>query len=89
MKRILFNEAWDVILLKIVVCTNSYVPELGISQQEFLKTLQVFFGNSPKSQLYAVATPIWKTLYDRFKKNVSDHRADVRKIQAASVVSEY
>lgn len=87
-KRIRFTDAWDVILLKCVVSSRAHVAEHGSSQKKFEETLGLFLNNSPKQKLDAVTPPTWKTIYERFKKVVADHRASARKSQAASGVAE-
>lgn len=87
-KRIRFTEAWDVILLKSVIASKAHVAARGTSQRKFEETLDIFISNSPKDRLAVVTAPTWKTIYERFKKIVADHRANTRESKAASGVAE-
>lgn len=84
-KRIRSTEFGDIIFLKSVVSSWAHVAEHGTSQKKFEEKLHVFFINSLKNKLDSVTPPTWKTIYERFKKVVSDHRTVVCKSQAASV----
>lgn len=87
-KRIRFNHDWDVLLLKSVVLCDAHIADHGQSQRKFEDALQMFVNTAPKSKLDERMHPTWKTLYERFKKLLADHRAETRQNTAASGIEE-
>lgn len=62
-------------LLKSVAMTKAHVAECDYLQQRFGKTVNVIISNTHPSELSSIHHPTWKTLYERFKKILADHRA--------------
>lgn len=87
-RRIRFGPDLDVILLKSVIACDAHVAEHGTSQQKFEEALTVFISSTPRGRLQNVTSPTWKTIYERFKKVVSDYRASDRRDSIASRVEE-
>lgn len=88
LKRIRFNSEWDALLLKSVVANNAHIAEHGQSQKKFEETVATFIASAPPSKMNTVIRPSWKTVYDRFKKLVADHRSEDRTNAGASGIDE-
>lgn len=87
-KRIRFDHDWDVLLLKSVVMCDGHIADHGKNQNKFEDALKMFLSTAPKSKLDKLMHPTWKSLYERFKKLLSDHRAETRQNTAASGIAE-
>lgn len=77
--RIRFGTDLDVILLKSVIACDVHGSEHGTSQHKFKGALKLFIDPNPRGRLQDVTSPTWKTVYERFKKVVSDNRASDRR----------
>lgn len=83
-----FSTSWDVLLLKAVCGVDAHVPPYGQTQARFEEALAIFIGSVPEEGLLNVFPPTWKTLNDRFKKVVADHRVAVTQNAVASGIIE-
>jgi len=87
-KRIRFSAAWDVLLLKAVTAVDAHIAPHGEAQARFEEALTIFLSSGPPGGFDAICTPTWKTLSDRFKKVLCDHRQAVRNNAVASGIIE-
>jgi len=87
-KRTRFSAAWDVLLLKAVTAVDAHIAPHGEAQARFEEALTIFLSSGPPGGFDAVCTPTWKTLSDRFKKVLCDHRQAVRNNAVASGIIE-
>ena len=87
-KRIRFSHVWDVLLLKAVSAVDGHRTPYGKQQDKFESALSIFLSSSPEGCFDKIQEPGHKTLSDRFKKIVADHRPAVRANVAASGITE-
>lgn len=87
-RRIRFSTQWDTLLLKTVTSCDAHLAPHGDAQSRFQEALGHFIAAIPHTTFEMIQMPTWKTLNDRFKKLVSDHRAAVRTNAAASGIVE-
>lgn len=87
-KRLRFNSTWDIILLKSVVFNEAHIVRHGEAQQKFEDVLKQFIIEVPNHHWLTTTKPTWKSLNDRFKKVVADHRTSRRANEAASGIIE-
>lgn len=67
---------------------DAHLAPHGATQARFEEALALFLSSAPSGGLQNVCAPSWKTLNDRFKKVISDHRLAVRNNAAASGIIE-
>ncbi|PXF49215.1 hypothetical protein BWQ96_01004 [Gracilariopsis chorda] len=87
-KRIRFSAAWDLFLLKAISAVDAHTAPHGETQPRFEEALQIFLAAVPESWLATVTATSWKTLNDRFKKIISEHRKAVNCNAVASGIIE-
>ena len=87
-RRIRFSTAWDILLLKAVVTADAHLAPHGEAQMRFQDALTHFVAAVPPATFETIQAPSWKTLNDRFKKIVADHREAVKRNEAASGILE-
>lgn len=87
-KRLRFNNAWDIILLKLVVFGEAHLARHGECQNRFQIVLERFISQFSNEVWSATIKPTWKSLNDRYKKVVADHRIARRANEAASGIIE-
>ena len=83
-RRILFPNMWDVMLLKAVISTDAHMAPHSEVQSRFEETLNLYVSSLPPGALRNVYIPSWKTLSDRFKKLLADHRISLAANAVAS-----
>ena len=76
------------LLLKAVISVDAHLAPHGATQRRYEEALALFVSSSSSGGLQNVCAPTWKTLNDRFKKVVSDHRLAVRNNAVASGIIE-
>lgn len=76
------------LLLKAVCGVDGHVPPHGETQARFEKALPIFVASLPAGALAHIIPPTWKTLNDRFKKVVADHRLAASRNAVASGILE-
>ena len=87
-RRIRFSSTWDILLLKAATAVDAHFAPHGEAQSRFEEALSPFKASLPNGSLDTVGAPTWKTLNDRFKKILSDHREAVKANAAASGIIE-
>lgn len=78
----------DVALLKAVVMHDAHMSPHGEAQARLTQALNDFIDALPESSLRGTLRPTWKTINDRFKKLVQDHREASQANRAASGIIE-
>ena len=63
---------------------DAHVAPHGQPQRKFNDALQTFLRITPPSRLAEIIHPTWKNIYDRLKKQVSDHKTSDKRNTAAS-----
>lgn len=87
-RRMRFSSTFDILLLKAVTAVDAHLAPHGESQKRFDEALGLFTASLPAAALQGMCQPSWKTLNDRFKKIVADHRIAVKRNGAASGIIE-
>lgn len=87
-KRMRFNPSWDNILLKSVVHADAHLARHGESQNRFEQVLKCFDDQVPVEVWASTTKPTWKSLSDRFKKLISDHKVSRRINEGSSGIIE-
>ena len=87
-KRIRLSHVWDVLLLKAISAVDGHRTPYGKQQDKFESAVSIFLSSSPEGCFNKIQEPTHKTLSDRFKKIVDNHRAAVRANVAASGIIE-
>lgn len=67
---------------------DAHVPPHVETQARFEKALPIFVASLPAGALVHIIPPTWKTLNDRFKKAVADHRLAASRNAVASGILE-
>ncbi|CDF32477.1 unnamed protein product [Chondrus crispus] len=75
-KGIRSSPMWDTLLLKAVIYTDAHLSPDGEAQGRFEETLTLFQFAFPSGASEGICLPTWKTLRDRFKKIVADHKTE-------------
>lgn len=87
-RRIKFNANMDLLLLKSVTMADAHVAPHGEAQTRFTNAVELFLSSLPSQTFNNIQKPSWKTLNDRFKRIVQDHRDAVKRNVSASGISE-
>lgn len=87
-RRIRFSKAWDVLLLKTILVEEAHLARHGEAQNRFEDVLKRFIPSIPDDMWHTTTKPTWKSLNDRYKKIISDHRTATRANLAASGIVE-
>ena len=74
--------------MKSVISTDAHLSPHGEAQGRFEETLSLFLSALPAGALEGICLPTWKTLSDRFKKIVADHKTETRSNATASGIIE-
>ena len=87
-RRIRFSKSFDILLLKSVITVDAHLARHGETQTRFLAALTHFTAGIPARVLDTFVSISWKTINDRFKKVVADHREAVKINTTASGIIE-
>lgn len=87
-RRIRFNKSLDAALLKCVTITGCHLAAHGKMQSKYEEAIPHFVQSAPLHTLDNVQQPSWKTLSDRFKKIVEEHRTARKRNERATGISE-
>lgn len=87
-RRLRFNTTWDIILLKAVVFGEAHLAKHGESQHRFEEVLKKFTAQLADNIWVNTTRPTWKSLNDRYKKIIADHRVARRQNESASGIVE-
>lgn len=75
-------------MLKAITAVGAHVAPHGECQNRFEEALAILKSSLPLTALNNVSVPSWKTLNDRYKNIVSDHREAVKNNATASGIIE-
>ena len=82
-----FSISLDVILLKSVLSVDAHLSAHGETKANFEEVLKLFEAGAPNGMFNRVSSPTWKSVNDRYKKLISDHRTAVkRNINASGII---
>ena len=71
-----------------MTAVDAHLAPHGASQKRFEEALGRFTASIPNAALQRMCQQSWKTLNDRFKKIISDHRIAVKRNAVASGIIE-
>lgn len=87
-RRIRFNTSLDILLLQSVMLAGAHIAKHGAMQKSFEDACLQFMKNAPRYLITEATKPSWKTVNDRFKKLVSERRAENNHNMTLSGITE-
>lgn len=83
-----FTAGLDISLLQSVTMCEAHLASHGKAQTGFMEALQYFLKSVPAETFAKIQEPMWKSIYNRFKKLVSDNREPVKATPTVSGIIE-